>query len=287
MPKSILNHPFLEKATLSALALSVLVFCFWVTRPVERSAWEIVRSGHMRMDTEAFEVPLGQGLVFGVFGGFRSILADFAWIRLYIVWERRNGAKLDALIRLVTTLDPRSEYFWINASRMLAYDVPVWRISEEGDGFPLPAIRQEAIHREQSEQAFRLLRRALEFHPDSPKVHLEIGQIYLNCLKEEAEAAAWFLKATKLPEVPHFVPRVYAELLRRQGRLEEAYAYLKRYFSELEAAPAHVRQIVIDRIFHYETLLGVPPESRIRPDSSEVNGIEWRPPTDSFPDSKA
>ena len=58
------------------------------------------------MNLGALEGTLGQGLIIGVLGGFRAILADFLWIRTNVIWERKDHIKLDSMVRLVTSLDP-------------------------------------------------------------------------------------------------------------------------------------------------------------------------------------
>ena len=257
-------YRFLEKAVTVAFALVVLFACFLITAPLERPVWEVLKSSQVEIDLESFETSLGQGLIVGIFGGLRTVLADLAWIQLYDIWLKKDWAELSKWIHLVTALDPRPEYFWIHASRMLAYDVPAWRIRDAGRHFESSPAWKASIEREQAEAAFTLLRRGLVFHPDSPRLHLEIGQIYMHRLKDYEEASKWFLKATKLPGAPYFAARIYAELLCQQGQLREALDYLKHHFFELEGAPAYEREILLERILYYEKLLDLPARLRFR-----------------------
>jgi hypothetical protein len=245
--------------------LLILVLLGLLTRPIEAPAWRVVKAGQPEMNLEAIEGALGQGLVVGVLGGFRAILADFLWIRTNTIWERRDRVKLDAMIRLVTTLDPRPEFFWINGSRMIAYDVPNWRIREEGGYDDVPESRQQAIDREQSAQAFELIEEALEFHPHLAKLYLEKGQIYLNRLKDDANAAKWFLEASKQKDAPYYAARIYAELLRRQGKNEEAYAFLKELHNTLPNEPYSQKGILLERIRELEKELSIPVWERFEP----------------------
>jgi tetratricopeptide (TPR) repeat protein len=262
---SILYHPLLQRVARTASVLAALALLGLITRPVEAPAWEVVKAGQPELNLEAIEGSLGQGLVIGVLGGFRAILADFLWIRTNTVWERKDRAKLDAMIRLVTTLDPRPEFFWINGSRMIAYDVPNWRIREKGGYDAVPESRQQALDREQAEQAFDLLDTALEFHPDNARLYLEKGQIYLNRLEDNANAAEWFLKASKQPGAPHFAARIYAELLRRQGKDAQAYDYLKDLHRDLPDTPFAQKGVILERIRELEKTLEIPFWERYRP----------------------
>ena len=248
------------------LTLGLLLLAGVLTRPIETPAWEQVRSGQPELNLAGMEDALGQGIIVGMLGGFRSVMADFLWIQTNTVWEQRERAKLDSMVRLVTSIDPRPAFFWINATRMIAYDVPHWRIQEEGGYDQVPERRQEAIDREQAEQAFALIRRALEFHPDSPRLFLEIGQIYMNRLEDPARAAPWFLRASEQPGAPYFAARIYAELLRRQGKNVEAYEFLTDLHRRLpEDEPFAQKGIVLERIRKLEETLDLAPAARFSP----------------------
>lgn len=248
------------------VAAGLLLLLGFSMRPIEGPAWEEVKHRQPELNPGAFEDALGQGLVLGVLGGFRAVLADFLWIRTNTIWEQRDRAKLDAMVRLVTTLDPRPEFFWINGARMIAYDVPHWRIREQGGHQVVPEAHQEAIDREQAGQAFELLDRALQHHPKEPKLYLEIGQIYLNRLEDPARAAPWFLRAWEQPGAPYYAARIYAELLRRQGRDEAAYQFLRKLHADLPGDDPYAQKgIVLERIRKLEQDLKVPDGERYQP----------------------
>ena len=253
-----LLHPLLIRLIRIVSILFILVLLGLLMRPIEAPAWQSVKVGQPEMNLEALEGALGQGLVIGVLGGFRAILADFLWIRTNTIWERKDRVKLDSMVRLVTTLDPRPDFFWINGSRMIAYDVPNWRIREEGGYSDVPEERQQAIDLEQSAQAFDLIDQALEFHPDNSKLYLEKAQIYLNRLKDDARAANWFLQASQQDNAPYFAARIHAELLRKQGRNIEAYDFLKNLHIQLPNTPFAQKGIILERILDLEKTLEIP-----------------------------
>ena len=263
-----LKHPLFLRVRSVCIVLLVLVVLGMVTRPIEAPAWQVVKARQPEMNLQAIEGALGQGLIVGVLGGFRAVMADFLWIRTNTIWERRDRVKLDAMVRLVTTLDPRPDFFWINGARMIAYDVPNWRIQEEGGYTDVPESRQQALDREQAEQAFVMLERAREFHPEKAKLYLEVGQIYLNRLKDTANAAKWFLLASQQPDAPYFAARIYGELLRRQGKDAEAYDYLKQLHNDLPDDPYAQKPIILDRIRELEEELKIPVWQRFQPQAT-------------------
>ena len=253
-----LQDPLLTRLSRIVSILLLLVLLGLLARPIEAPAWKAVKAGQSEMNIERLEGALGQGLVIGVLGGFRAILADFLWIRTNTIWERKDRVKLDSMVRLVTTLDPRPDFFWINGSRMIAYDVPNWRIREEGGYSDVPKGRQQAIDLEQSAQAFDLIDQALEFHPDNARLYLEKAQIYLNRLKDDAKAAKWFLQASQQDDAPYFAARIHAELLRKQGLDIEAYDFLKNLHIQLPNTPSAQKGIVLERILDLEKILEIP-----------------------------
>ena len=272
---TVFQHPLLQKLVHTVLVLLVFLGLGLLMRPLEVPAWQTVKSRQIELNLEGVEGALGQGLVIGVLGGFRTIVADFMWLQLNHHWEKRERVKVDALIRLVTMLDPRPDFFWINGARMTAYDVPNWRIREAGGYNVVPEVLKREIDREQAEQAFALLRRALEFHPDNPKVHLEFAQIYLNRLKDFENAAQWFLSASHQENAPFYAARIHAELLRRMDKDQQAYTFLKGLFLSLpDDNPYAQKDIVLERIRELEGELGIPEMLRFLPQLDFMQRLE-------------
>lgn len=266
----LVSAPFARRLRNVLSLLLVLTLIGVLTRPMEGYAWKVVKAGQPEMNLEEIEGALGQGLVIGMLGGFRAIIADFLWISTNTVWEKRDRVKLDTMIRLVTTIDPRPDFFWINGARMIAYDVPNWRIKDEGGYFKVPEIRQQEIDREQSNQAFALLEKARKFHPEKAKFYIETAQIYMNRLKDNVKAAEWFLVASQKPNAPTYAARIHGELLRRQGKQKEAYEFLKQLYRELPNKPSSQKPVILDRIRELEVTLETPIWSRFKPDGTAL-----------------
>lgn len=269
------KHPIVQRLLNISLLVLTLALIGLFTRPIEGHAWREVKAGQPEMNLKGIEGALGQGLVIGMLGGFRSIIADFLWIQTNTIWENQDRVKLDTMIRLVTTIDPRPDFFWINGARMIAYDVPNWRIKEEGGYFELPESRQQQIDQEQAEQAFTLLETARKFHPDKARLYLETGQIYMNRLKDNLKAAEWFLLASQKPDAPYYAARIYAELLRREGKNKEAYEFLKYLYQELPDDPRTQKPIILDRIREIEITLEIPFWQHFMPDIASLFAPYW------------
>ena len=236
-----------------------------VLQPVEGPAWERVRASQPALRLESLKDPLGQGVTVGLLGGFRAIVADFFWIRTYAIWETYDLPKTLTSIQVVTVIDPRPLYFWLNGSRIIAYDMPNWRIEKAGGYDLVPETVQRRFDEEQSARGTRYLEGALDYHPEHPLVVLEIGNIYLNRLKDVETAAGYYLRASKHPDAPYYAARIYAELLRRLERKEEAYAFLKELYPTLPADDIMAQTpVVLERIRELEEELQVPEDKRFQ-----------------------
>lgn len=234
-----------------------------VLRPVEGPAWNEVRAKQPALRLESLKDALGQGVTVGLLGGFRAIVADLFWIRTNAVWETNDLAGTEISIKLVTAIDPRPLYFWLNGSRMISYDMPNWRIDKAGGYDAVPESVKRRFEEDQSGRGVKYLENALGFHPDHPLLVLEIGNIYLNRLKDVETASRYYLRASQHPDAPYYAARIYAELLRRLNRNQEAYDFLKKLYPTLPKNDEMAQPIVVlERIRELEEELKVPPAQR-------------------------
>ena len=208
----------------------------------------------------------GQGATLAILGGFRALVADLAWIRMYAVWERRDLPGTETLLRLVTTIDPRPVYFWLNSARITAYDFPFWRVLAAGGFQTVPDDVQKRLSHEQARSALRGLESAMRFHPFSVELWVERANIELNRLGDLDAAAESYRRAWELPGAPYYVARLRAEVLRRAGRRSEALEWLVRLHPMLPAADeGAAADVVLGRIRDLERELGVSSEHRYLP----------------------
>ena len=178
---------------------------------------------------------LGQGITLAALGGYRNVAANFVWISMYGEWQYRRKSSVLEKMELALTLNPDSLYFWIDGARMIANDMPVWRLGDEqmerlfdeGDGEGV------AIREEYARQALRFLDQAPDSLDERYEIHLERGSIYWRRLNDLKGAIETFEDALETPDPPFFLSRVYAELLYRDGRIADACQYLKRHYESL------------------------------------------------------
>lgn len=240
-------------------------------RRIEAPLWAVLRAEQPALRLDSAGAAAGQGVTLGLLGGFRAIVADFTWLRLHVLWEQRDLPATDTLLRLVTAVDPRPLYFWVNGARIIAFDMTAWRIAAAGGYAALPAAQQERIGAEQARLAIRRLDEAMAFHPANAALWVERANIELNRLHDVAAAAASYRRASEQPGAPDYAARLHAELLKRLGRKAEALAWLIRLHPQLPPAD-EATAVVLGRIRDLEQELRVPPAARYRPAGAAAGG---------------
>lgn len=258
-PSSFKETWLYRRGRLWIVCLLVLFVAGLVFSPLQNRVWPAVKATQPELNLAQVEGALGQGVVIGILGGFRTLLADIVFLRANYFWERKDRAATEALVNLTTAIDPRPMFFWQNGSRIVAYDIPIWRIREAGDFEKISDEEADRIYAEQAERGMAVMRRAGQYHPQDYRVPLEIAQIYNNKLKDEAKAAEYYLKAWQMPGAPYYTARIYAELLRRIDRKQEAYTFLRNLYDQAVADndPRASSQVILERIRDLEKELNI------------------------------
>jgi tetratricopeptide (TPR) repeat protein len=223
---------------LGALPAAILVAAIFLLRPLESRL-------------AAGSWPAGSS-VLGVMGGMRAVVASGFWLRTSRVWEERDPAATTAYLKLTVAADSGPRYFWLNGARMMAYDLPEWRITAD-----MPAAVRQKVTAEQAQAALDFLQDGLRAHPADPVLLIEMANIRLQALGDQEGAAQLFRQAAGQPDAPYYAARIYAELLTQLGRPGEALAWLKQILPGLPADdPAARCEVVVQRIKALEAQLG-------------------------------
>lgn len=234
--------------------------------PISAPLWAEMRAAQPALRLATPGAVAGQGLTLGVLGGFRALAADFTWLRVFMIWENRDLPATETMLRLVTAIDPRPLYFWLNGARIVAYDMTAWRIAAAGGFDAVPESVREHLGSEQAHLALRRLDEGMQFHPTNPDLWIERGSIELNRLHDPVAAAASYRRAWEQPHAPYYVARLHAEMLRRAGRKAEALTWLVQLHPQLPANDETAgAAIVLGRIRDLERELAIPTEKIYHP----------------------
>ncbi|EDY84874.1 hypothetical protein VDG1235_4508 [Verrucomicrobiia bacterium DG1235] len=196
---------------------------------------------------------LGQGITLAALGGYRNVAANFVWISMYGDWQYRRKSEVLEKMRLAVSLNPDSLYFWIDGSRIIANDMPVWQV---GDDFMESLFREGesvGVRKEFGEKALSFLDDAPERIAVQIPLLVEKGAICWRRLEDLDRALVYFERAVVQPEVPYYVCRVYAELLYRNGNVREAWEYLREHYETLpDNELSAMKPVVFSRIQELE-----------------------------------
>lgn len=192
---------------------------------------------------------LGQGITFAALGGYRNVAANFVWISMYGDWQYRRKEEVLEKMRLAVSLNPDSLYFWIDGSRIIANDMPVWQVGDDFMETLFDGGANVAVRKEYGERALAYLEEAPSRIGSQVPLLIEKGAICWRRLDDLERALVFFKEAVESPEVPYYVCRVYAELLYKNGQVEQALEYLKKHYATLpDGDSAALKPFVARRI---------------------------------------
>ncbi|MES2693460.1 MAG: hypothetical protein V4773_08305 [Verrucomicrobiota bacterium] len=248
-----------------AIVLVVLALGGTVLEQIAKPVWTEARARQPALRLDSSMAAAGQGVTLALLGGFRALVADAVWVRMYVQWENHDLPGVETLIRLVTAIDPRPVYFWLNGARIVAYDLTSWRIMMAGGYDTTPEGVQTRIGHEQAGLALRQLDAAMTFHPQNADLWIERANIQLNRLGDPAAAAESYRRAYEQPNAPYYAARLHAELLKRLNRKKEALDWLKKVYAQLPPNDESAQpELILERIRELERDLNVPAEQVIR-----------------------
>jgi hypothetical protein len=231
--------------------------------PIEHklSAQDRSASGE-RLRSVAFDLDLreqvGQFGFIAALSGFRSIVADVLFIQAHVAWEQTQWGRVLLLLRQVTTLQPRSIFFWGMTAWHMAWNASTAALNDQTQ--PRLALRIKA-QREYFALGKDFLERGIRNNPKAPRLYESLARLYQEKYHDHEHASEFFAKAAVLPGAASYDRRFSAyELSYVEGREREAYEQLLRLYQagEKQRAPT-----LISRLKFLEDKLGIPRNQRI------------------------
>ncbi|HEY4248521.1 MAG TPA: hypothetical protein VGM64_16980 [Lacunisphaera sp.] len=226
----------------AVVAFATLLVARGLVQPIERQL--SVDGAADKFNSEQFVVAAGQGGTLALLGGMRSMLASGCWLQTNLAWEKCDLIGTTKLIELTVAADERPLYFWLNGARMIANDMPEWRMTGLA-----PRAYRAVVNEEQAQLALRFLEKGLRWHGADTEIYVEMANIHLR-RRGDLEAAAHFYRlAAEQPGAPYYAARIYGQLLHEMHRPAEALAWLRQTLPMLpQNDPMAARDLVEDRI---------------------------------------
>jgi hypothetical protein len=201
---------------------------------------------------------IGQLGFLAALSGFRSLVADLAFIRAQVAWERTEWGRVLLLFRQATTLQPRSILFWDMAAWHMAWNASVAALHD-------PSQPNEALRRRAERQYIALgkdfLERGIRNNPDRPQLYETLARLYKDKLHDHATAARLFAKAATHAGAPEYDERFAAyELSYVPGQERAAYDALLGLY---QRGPQERLPTLLKRLKFLEKKLDIPLDHRI------------------------
>jgi tetratricopeptide (TPR) repeat protein len=242
------------------IILALLLVFGALRLPIEGALTEQHRSAYFheaRLGLDLRE-QIGQLGFLAALSGFRSLVADVAFIQAHVAWERTEWGRLLLLCREATTLQPRLILFWDMAAWHMAWNASVAALHD-------PALPNDVVRRKAQREYLALgkdfLERGIKNNPDRPQLYESLARLYKEKLNNHAAAAEYYARAAALPGAPEYDKRFAAyELSFAPGHEEEAYQALRHLYQQ----DAHERlPTLLKRLKFLEEKLDIPLSRRI------------------------
>jgi hypothetical protein len=244
----------------SALILFFLALFGLLRLPIEAGLSEQHRGAYFHQAQLGLDLreQVGQLGFLAALSGFRSLVADVAFIQAHVAWERTEWGRVFLLFREATTLQPRSVMFWDMAAWHMAWNASAAVVND-------PTQPNEYLRRKAQKEYFALgrdfLDRGIRNNPDRPELYESLGRLYKDKLTDHAAAARCYERAAALPGAPEYDKRFAAyELSFAPGHEREAYTALRQLYDmgEHERLPT-----LLTRLKYLEEALNIPLHERI------------------------
>lgn len=202
------------------LALVALVLAGTLIAPLQDAARTHAREQlGVPANSAALSRAAGSGVVLGTLGGFRTVIADFAWLRAFHFWSKQDPASCIKYAELAMALAPEQFFFVENTANFIAFDFPVWEMTRRGGRRNLaPAVRRD-IQEKALAAALALLENAARERPDDALPWVRAAQIttmktdVIYGAPDYAAVAEYFRRACERPNAPLFAFVLYAKIV--------------------------------------------------------------------------
>ncbi len=190
-------------------------------------SWAAVRPCIPELGPRQLEPSAGQGVLLGVLGGLRTVVADVSWLRSYVLWERKEEAGCEALMRLACALDPHSRYFWEQTGYALGLDMANWEIRRRGGYARLPKEIQEHLFTSYASKGIAVVEEGAKVSRSRAPFLIIAGQLAEMKLRDFRLAASYYRAAAEAEDAPWYAARFAARTAWEAGDRTQAYEWYR------------------------------------------------------------
>ena len=214
------------------LTILTVVVALFIAGCFAENSWRLVRTSIPEMGRKEIEPTLGQGVLLGILGGLRTVIADGTWLRSYVAWEKRDRAACEGLMRTACALDPRARYFWENTGYVMGYDMAHWEIRRRGGYAKVSQEIQDGLFKSYARKGLEVFEDGAKHTGGNPGILISAGQMAEIKLKDNLLAASYYKRATESANAPWFSYFLCARALWEGGQKKESYAWYRKQWLE-------------------------------------------------------
>jgi hypothetical protein len=244
-----------------ATLIAFLVLVFGVLRlPIESRLTEGNHAAYSYQDHLGLDLreQIGQQGLIAALSGFRSLVADFAFIEAHTAWERTEWSRVLFCFREATTLQPHSLLYWDMAAWHMAWNASAAALYDRA--LPNEFLRCRAQHR-YIELGRDFLERGIRNNPEHPQLYEALARLCRDKLQDHINAARYYAKAASLPGAAEYDRRFAAyELSYAPGHEHEAWQSLRSLYNR---GPQERLPTLLERLRFLEEKLNLPLQDRI------------------------
>jgi hypothetical protein len=177
------------------------------------SAWRGVRPHIPEIGRKELEPTLGQGVLLGILGGLRTVVADLTWIRSYVLWERRDRAGCAGAHARRLRLGSALALFLENAGYAVGFDLAHWEIRRRGGYASVPGETQERLSKSYARRGIEILEEGRKHAKTTTPLVLCAAQLAEIKLKDHGLASRYYREAAEAPDAPWYAARICAQTI--------------------------------------------------------------------------
>lgn len=200
---------------------------------------------------------LGQMGFAAALGGLRSLVASVTYLQAYRAWELVAWARVDSLMALTCTLQPKHANYWDEAAWHMAYNAASHYLYNESIE---PWVRGR-LSEQYKAQGVAILKTGLSHLPQNAKLWHTLAEIYQNRTHEPKLAAQAWLKVRDLTGQARYARFAAYQLAQSQEASDwkTAYAMLRQAYARADQRTPSL----IENLRQLEQRLNIPYPQRI------------------------
>ncbi len=229
----------------------------WTSSVGDKLTEEGLRQEHVKVEGRD---ALSQQIGFFALGGLRSLAVELLRLDATVAWSKNDWDALENRYIQMTTLQPKREKLWGDASFEMATNAAGYASSRRHND----EHKRASTMRDFIDRGERFLLDGIKNNPDSPFLHAKLGELYSNLFRRpqfnkavDALKKSVALGATGLQE-----RQLFYNLCRIRGREKEAWDYGRELYMR-ESESGHRVPSVLCLLFVLQRKIEVPADERL------------------------